>query len=155
MSDTVQWGYAQHESSILDVTDHDEWRRQEVWAIDNALTYARLEQIPGLPCMAPGPDFMEFFESMLDANLHHPLDICTANGDECETEGETEQTTLMTDGGQKDDDTEQCERCRDGEATARISVEANYDGAMTSQYRVCNDCVRSLGDWYREPGAER
>ena len=94
---TLQWGYRQHEKRILDVTDEDRWQTEEEWAIDNALEYARVEQRPGLPALAPGPDFMQFFERMLDANLHRPLDLCTAL--EPEQTSDTEQTTLATDGG--------------------------------------------------------
>jgi hypothetical protein len=46
--------------------------------------------------------------------------------------------------------TERCERCDDGEATATISLGANYDGSMKSEFDVCNDCVGSLGEWFRE-----
>ncbi len=90
---TLSWGYAQHAKSTRDVTDEDRWQTEEQWAIDNALTYARLEQIPGLSALAPGPDFMEFFERMLDANLHVPLDVCTSS--ESEEVQETEQSTLV------------------------------------------------------------
>lgn len=48
----------------------------------------------------------------------------------------------------------QCERCGDGEATAVVSIRANYDGAMKSEFEICEDCVRSLGKWFDAPGGE-
>ena len=95
MSD-FDWGYSDHPKCVRDVTDHEEWKRQEQWAIEDALIYARLEQIPGLPVLAPSPDFMEFFEGMLDANLHVPLDLCTPDeSEQTERVRETEQATLV------------------------------------------------------------
>lgn len=48
----------------------------------------------------------------------------------------------------EDKQTETCERCGDGEVSARVTVQADYDDAMQATYRICNDCVGSLGEWY-------
>lgn len=48
--------------------------------------------------------------------------------------------------------TETCERCGDGEVSARVIVQADYDDAMQATYRICNDCVGSLGEWYDASG---
>lgn len=48
--------------------------------------------------------------------------------------------------------TERCERCGEGEVSAKISLGANYDGSMKSEFEICNDCVRSLGEWFEDDG---
>jgi len=51
-------------------------------------------------------------------------------------------------------DTDYCDRCGDRGVLGRVNVKADYDGAMTAEYRLCQDCIRSLGEWYRKPDGE-
>lgn len=52
-------------------------------------------------------------------------------------------------------DTEQCQRCGDGEATSKFSIGANYAGSMKSTFKICEDCTRSLGEWYENTDTEQ
>jgi len=103
---TQFWGYDQHERSMLDVVDEDEWQSQLEWALNESLAYARLVECPENVTQArhcTSRDFMGHFEAMLNDLLHEPLNICTAT----ETTQETEQSTLITDGGTSDAEIQQ------------------------------------------------
>ena len=69
-----------------------------------------------------------------------------------EAEGDRE---VCTDGGTDSSGTERCERCEDGPATSKFSLGANYDGSMISTFKICDDCTRSLGEWFDDAGGER
>lgn len=90
---TEIWGYDQHERSVLDVVDEDEWQTQLEWALSESLAYARLVETPEAAVEAQhcaARNFMGHFEAMLNDLLHEPLNICTAT----ERVQETEQSTL-------------------------------------------------------------
>lgn len=42
----------------------------------------------------------------------------------------------------------ECDRCGGGKATSKFSLGANYDGSMKSTFEICDDCTRSLGEWF-------
>lgn len=95
---TEFWGYDQHDRSVLDVVDEDEWQTQLDWALTESLAYARLLETPETPVQAnqcAQRNFLGHFEAMLNDLLHEPLNICTAT----EKVQETEQATLIPDGG--------------------------------------------------------
>lgn len=78
---TEFWGYAQHDRSVLDVVDDEEWARQERWAVDESLGYARVTASPNSPisaCHWCQKSFIDHFGAMCNDLLHEPLNICTA-----------------------------------------------------------------------------
>lgn len=92
------FGYDQHERSVLDVVDEEEWQEQLEWALTESLAYAGLvadvKSPVGAAHFACQP-VIDHFEAMLNDLLHEPLNSCTAS----KKTQETEQTTLLTDGG--------------------------------------------------------
>jgi hypothetical protein len=99
---TEFWGYDQHDRSVLDVVDEDEWRSQERWAVDESLGYARVVSDVSSPHGARHwwhGRFMGRFEAMLNDLLHEPLNICTAT----ETVQQSEQITLAESESETDD----------------------------------------------------
>jgi hypothetical protein len=92
---TEFWGYDQHDRSVLDVVDEDEWESQEQWAIRESLGFARVVSDVSSPVGARhwwDGRFMARFEAMLNDLLHEPLNICTAT----ETVQDTQQSGLET-----------------------------------------------------------
>jgi len=45
-----------------------------------------------------------------------------------------------------------CDRCDDAAALAAVSIGANYEGSMSSDHRLCEGCLRELGEWFRNAG---
>ena len=45
----------------------------------------------------------------------------------------------------------ECDRCEDAKATSKFTLGANYDGSMKSTFEICDDCTRSLGEWFDDP----
>ena len=52
---------------------------------------------------------------------------------------------------QDESEVEQCDRCGSGPATSKFLLGADYDGSMKSEYKICDDCTRSLGEWFENP----
>ena len=46
-------------------------------------------------------------------------------------------------------DADTCERCDDAPVLGRVEIAADYDGAMERNLRLCEGCVRKLGEWFR------
>lgn len=93
------WGYDQHERSVLDVVDEEQWQDELEWALTESLGYARVVSDVKGPVGARHwwhKSFTDHFEAMLNELLHKPLDLCTVT----EKTQDTEQATLshVTDG---------------------------------------------------------
>lgn len=137
---TQFWGYDTHERSVLDVVDEEEWQEQLEWALTESLAYARLVGDVKSPvgaahfCHQP---VIEHFEAMLNDLLHEPLNICTAS----EKIQETEQTTLVTDGGREYSPKEESLLEKD------YAEPCPHCGAVVFEWwDVCRDCDAALED---------
>jgi len=78
---TEFWGYDQHERSVRDVTDEEQWQEELEWALEESLAYARLVETPSSTIGARQciqRNFTGHFEAMLNDLLHAPLETCTA-----------------------------------------------------------------------------